>query len=61
MTARTHADQLHNQDKTNLMVDYIVPLTELWWTYQKGDADIQYLHHDHLFARKNTKKLSHSY
>ena len=27
------------------MVDDIVPLTEPRWTYQAGDAGVQYLHH----------------
>ena len=43
--AWTHADQLHNQDKTNPVVNDTVPLTEPWWTYQRGDVNIQYLHH----------------
>ena len=59
--AQTHADQLHNQDRTNA-VDDAVPLTEPRWTYQTGNADIQYLHHMiTCLLEKNTKKLSHSY
>ena len=41
----THADQLYNQDRTNAVADDAVPLTEPRWTYQAGDADIQYLRH----------------
>ena len=40
-----HDDQLHNQDRTNLVADDAVPLTEPRWTYQAGDAGISYLHH----------------
>ena len=43
--AWTHADQLHNQYRTNLVADDAVPLTEPQWPYQAGDAGIQYLHH----------------
>ena len=40
-----HADQLHNQYRTNLVAEYAVPLTEPQWTYQACDASIWYLHH----------------
>ena len=43
--AWTHADQLHNQDRTNLVADDAVPFTEPWWTYQAGNVCIGYLHH----------------
>ena len=39
------ADQFHNQDRINLAFDDAVPLTEPRWTYQAGDAGVQYLHH----------------
>ena len=43
--ARTHADQLHNQDRTNPVADDAVPLTEPRWTHQAGNASVWYLHH----------------
>ena len=43
--AGTHADQLHNQDRTNPVADDALPLTEPRWTYQAGNAGVWYLHH----------------
>ena len=43
--SQTHADQLHNQDRTNPVADDAVPLTEPQWTYQAGNAGSRYLHH----------------
>ena len=43
--AGIHADQLHNQDRTNLVADDAVPLTEPRWTHQAGNAGVWYLHH----------------
>ena len=57
--AQTHADQLHNQDRTNLVADDAVPLTEPWWTYQAGDAGIQYLHHMITCLLEGMLKSSH--
>ena len=42
---QTHADQLHNQYRTNLVAEYAVPLTEPRWTYQAGDAGTRSLRH----------------
>ena len=42
--ARDQADQLHNQDRANLVADGAVPLTEPRWIDQAGDAGIWYLH-----------------
>ena len=36
--SQTHADQLHNQDRTSPVADDAVPLTEPQWTYQAGNA-----------------------
>ena len=59
--AQTHADQLHNQHRTNPVADDAVPLTEPWWTHQVGDAGHPVpISYDHLFTRRNAKKLSHS-
>ena len=43
------------------MVDDAAPLTELWWTYQAGDANIRYLHHMITCLVKDTLKSSHIY
>ena len=43
--SQTHADQLHNQDRTNPVADDAVPLTEPQWTYQAGNAGSRYLNH----------------
>ena len=58
-TAQTHADQLHNQDKTNPVVNDTVPLTEPRWTYQAGDAGIWYLHHIITCLLEGMLKSSH--
>lgn len=42
--ALTHADQLHNQGRTNLVADDAVPLTKPRWTFQAGDSGIRYDH-----------------
>ena len=57
--AQTHDDQLHNQDGTNLVADDAVPLTEPWWTYQAGNADIQNLHHMITCLLERMLKSSH--
>ena len=57
--ARTHGNQLHNQDRTNLLADDVVPLTEPWWTYQASDASIQYLHHMITCLLEGMLKSSH--
>ena len=58
--ALTHADQLHNQGRTNLVADDAVPLTEPWWTYQAGNASIRYLHHmiTHIHVKALTFMLT---
>ena len=57
--AQTHADQLHNQDRTNPVADDAVPLTEPGWTHQAGDAGIQYLHHMITCLLEGMLKSSH--
>ena len=57
--AWTHGDQLHNQDRTIPVTDDTVPLTEPWWTYQTGNADIQYLHHMNTCLLEKILKSSH--
>ena len=57
--ARTDADQLHNQHRTNPMADDAVPLTEPWWTYQASDAGIGYLHHIITCLLEGMLKSSH--
>ena len=57
--ARTHGNQLHNQDRTNLVADDVVPLTEPWWTYQASDAGIQYLYHMITCLLEGMLKSSH--
>ena len=57
--ARTHADQLHNQDSTNPVADDVVPLTEPRWTYQADNAGIQYLPHMITCLLEGMLKSSH--
>ena len=57
--ARTDADQLHNQHRTNPMADDAVPLTEPWWAYQARDAGIGYLHHMTTCLLEGMLKSSH--
>ena len=57
--AQTHANQLHNQHRTNPVADDAVPLTEPWWTHQVGDAGIQYLHHMITYLLEGMLKNSH--
>ena len=57
--AQTHADQFHNQHRTNPVADDAVPLTEPWWTYQAGNAGIRYLHHMITCLLKGMLKNSH--
>ena len=56
--AQTHADQLHNQDRTNPVADNAVPLTEPRWTHQ-SDASIRYLHHMITCLLQGMLKNSH--
>ena len=57
--AQTHADHLHNQDRTNLVADDAAPLTEPWWTYHVGNAGIRYLHHMITCLLEGMLKSSH--
>ena len=57
--AWTHVDQLHNQDRTNLVADDAVPLTEPRWTYQAGNAGIRYLHRMITCLLEGMLKSSH--
>ena len=57
--AQTHADQFRSQDKTNPVTDDTVSLTEPWWTYQAGNADIQNLHHMITCLLEKILKSSH--
>ena len=57
--AQTHADQLHNQDRTKLVAYDAVPLTEPRWTYQAGNAGIQYLPHMITCLLEGMLKSSH--
>jgi hypothetical protein len=41
------------------VADDTVPLTEPWWTYQTGNADIQYLHHMNTCLLEKILKSSH--
>lgn len=48
---QTHADQLHNQYRTNLVAEDAVPITEPQWTYQACNASINTIHMTTCYRR----------